>query len=292
MLRRSISLFLVFFLFGFTAIYFLQHRINGVVGEYHQTEEMLFLPSGPIVKKLSMGFESLVADIYWIRAIQYFAGGRMRDPTRRFDLLYPMLDITTTLDPAIIPVYEFGAVFLGEPAPIGANDPALAIKLLEKGIAANPDDPELYLRLGFVYYWYLKDYKQAAKIFLQGSDLAKGKPWFRTMAAFALSRGGDRLASRYLWEQIYESSENKRAKENALAHLAELQAEDQIEALEKVAAKFREQSGRWPRSFVELATHGYLRGIPLDPSGVPYLLDPESGKVYVSADTKLQIVPK
>ncbi|MGB7624161.1 MAG: hypothetical protein WBN92_17585, partial [Terriglobia bacterium] len=125
-----------------------------------------------------------------------------------------------------------------------------------------------------------------------GSDRAKGKPWFRTMAAFALSRGGDRAASQFLWKQIYESSENKRAKENALAHLAELQAEDQIEALEKVTAKFREQSGRWPLSFIELATHGYLRGIPLDPSGVPYLLDPESGKVYVSADTKLQIVPK
>ncbi|MBZ5553596.1 MAG: tetratricopeptide repeat protein [Acidobacteriia bacterium] len=292
MLRRSITLFLVFFLFGFTAIYFLQRRINGVVGEYHQTEEMLFLPSGSVVKKLSLGFESLVADIYWIRAIQYFAGGRMRDPSRKFDLLYPMLDITTTLDPAIIPVYEFGAVFLSEPPPIGANDPQRAIGLLEKGIAANPDDPELYLRLGFVYYWYLKDYKQAAGIFLRGSKLPQAKPWLRTMAAFSLSKGGERASSKFLWRQIYESSENKRAKENALAHLAEMQAEDQIEALEKVTAKFREDSGRWPRSFIELATHRYLRGIPLDPSGVPYLLDPESGKVMVSADTKLQIVPK
>lgn len=216
----------------------------------------------------------------------------MRDPSRRFDLLYPMLDITTTLDPAMIPVYQFGAVFLGEPSPIGAGNPRLAITLLEKGIAASPEESELYLRLGFVYYWYLRDYRQAANVFLQGSEHAKGKPWFRTMAAFSLSKGGDRAASLYLWKQIYESSEGKRGKENAMAHLMELQAEDQIEALEKVTAKFREQSGRWPRSFVELATHGFLRGIPLDPSGVPYLLDPESGKVFVSADTKLQIVPK
>jgi tetratricopeptide (TPR) repeat protein len=292
MFRKSITLFLVFFLFGFTAIYFLQRRINGVVSEYHQTEEMLFLPSGPMVKKLSLGFESLVADIYWIRAVQYFAGGRMRDPTRRFDLLNPMLEITTTLDPAMIPVYEFGAVFLSEPPPIGANDPRQAIKLLENGITANPDDPELYLRLGFVYYWYLKEYKQAAAVFLRGAELPQAKPWLRTMAALSLSQGGDRASSWFLWKQIYESSENKRAKENALAHLMELQAEDQIEALEKVTAKFHEQSGRWPRSFVELATHGFLRGIPLDPSGAPYILDPESGKVYVSADTQLQIVPK
>ena len=292
MFRKSLTLFFVFFLFGFTAIYFLQQRINGVVGEYHQTEEMLFLPSGPIVKKLSVGFESLVSDIYWIRAIQYFAGGRMRDPTRKFDLLFPMLDITTTLDPAMIPVYQFGAIFLSEPPPIGADSPRLAITLLEKGIAANPDDSELYLRLGFVYYWYLKDYKQAAQVFLHGSEHAKDKPWFRTMAAFSLSQGGDRVSSRYLWEQIYESSESKRGKENAMAHLLALQAEDEIEALEKVAARFRERNGRWPRSFVELATHGFLRGIPLDPSRVPYLLDPESGKVYVSADTKLQIVPQ
>ena len=162
---------------------------------------------------------------------------------------------------------------------------------MNKGIAANPQAPDLYLSLGFVYYWQLKDYKKAAEIFLEGAQYQKGKNWLKNLAAYTAARGGDRTTSKYLWEQIYETAENKRAKENAMAHLLELQAEDQIDALEKVVARFRQQTGHWPRSFVELATHGYLRGIPVDPTGVPYELDPQSGKVKASADTRLPIPP-
>jgi tetratricopeptide (TPR) repeat protein len=292
MLRRSLTLFVVILLFGYTAVYFLERRITETVGEYHQTEDILLLPSGEAVKKLSLGFESFMADIYWIRAVQYFGGGRINDPTRKFDLLQPLLDITTTLDPAMIPVYQFGAVFLSEPPPIGADNPKAAIKLLRKGIAANPDNPDLYLSLGFVYYWQLKDYREAAQVFLEGSEHQKGKLWLRNLAAYTLARGGDRATSKYLWAQIYETANNPRAKENALAHLMELEAEEQIEALEKVSARFRELNGRPPRNFIELIVRGALRAVPLDPSGVPYHLDSETGKVLVSVETKLLIIPK
>lgn len=292
MLRKSITLLLVVVLFGFTAIYFLQQRINGIIGEYHQTEDVLFLPSGYVVKKLSLGFESLVADIYWIRAIQYYGGGRMKDPTRRFDLLAPLLDITTTLDPAIIPVYQFGAVFLSEPPPIGAGDPGRAIALLEKGIASNRDNPDLYLSLGFVYYWQLKDYKRAAQAFLEGAPYQKGNPWLKTLAAFTLSRGGDLATSRYLWQQLYQTAENDHARSNALAHLKALRAEEDMIALRKLVEVFRQRLGRPPRNFGELVLRGYLREIPLDPSGVPYLMDASTGEVFLSADTKMQIIPK
>lgn len=290
--RKSITPFLLIVLLGYVLIHFFQEGINRTIGEYHQTEEVLLLPSGQVVKKLSMGFESLMADMYWIRAIQYFGGGRMTDPTRKFDLLAPLLEITTTLDPAMVPVYQFGAVFLSEPSPMGAGDPHAAIALLQKGISLNPGNPDLYLSLGFIYYWQLKDYKQAARVFLEGAEYQKGKLWLRNLAAFTMARGGDRVTSRYLWGQIYETAENQHAKNNALAHLMELETEDQIEALEKMTVRFRDRFGRYPHNFAELAVYGYLRGIPLDPSGVPYLLDPESGKVFVSANTKLVIVPK
>ncbi len=292
MLRKSTSWFLVILLFGYLAVFFLQRRIDRTIGEYHQTEDILFLPSGKVVKKLSLGYASLMADIYWIRAIQYYGGGRIMDPNRNFDLLAPLLNITTTLDPSMIPAYQFGAVFLSEPPPIGAGNPQAAIRLLDKGIAANRETPDLYLSLGFVYYWQLKNYKEAAQVFLEGAKYQKGRPWLRNLAAYTLMRGGDRSTSKYLWEQIYETSENKRAKENALAHLLELRAEDQMEALRRVVDRFKKENGRFPRSFVELATRGYLRGIPLDPTGAPYRLDAESGKIMVSADTKLPIPPK
>ena len=52
-----------------------------------------------------------------------------------YALLYPLLDITTTLDPLFNIAYRFGAIFLAEAYPAGAGRPDLAIALLEKGIA-------------------------------------------------------------------------------------------------------------------------------------------------------------
>jgi tetratricopeptide (TPR) repeat protein len=292
MARKTSLIFLTAVLAGYMSVCWAQRRIDGAIGEYHQTEDVLFLPSGNIVKRLSLGFESLVADIYWTRAIQYYGGGRMDDPTRKFDLLYPLLDITTTLDPQMIPVYQFGAVFLSEPPPIGAGDSASAIRLLRKGLEANSGNSDLYLSLGFVYYWQLKDYKEAAAVFLEGSQYQQGNVWLKNLAASTLARGGDRATSMYLWRQIYENTDDKRAKENAVAHILELQAENEIDALEKIAERFKERLGHFPEGFPDLVRSGYLRGFPVDPSGAPYLLDPQSGEVYVSADTKLPIPPK
>ncbi|MDD5541615.1 MAG: tetratricopeptide repeat protein [Acidobacteriia bacterium] len=291
MVRTGKLIFLVVLLAGYGAVYTAQRHIDGTIGEYHQTEDILFLPSGKAIKRLSLGFESLVADIYWIRAIQYYGGGRMNDPTRKFDLLYPLLDITTTLDPQMIPVYQFGAVFLSEPPPIGAGDSATAIRLLRKGLEANPGNVNLYLSLGFIYYWQLKDYKMAAEIFLEGAPYQRGNLYLKNLAAFTLARGGDRRTSMYLWRQIYETSDDKRAKENAVAHLLELQAENDIDELEKIATRFQHTTGRFPQGFSELVRAGYLRAVPVDPSGAPYLLDPQSGEVYVSASTQLPIPP-
>ena len=55
--------------------------------------------------------------------------------TPEYDLLYPLLDLTTTLDPLFNIAYRFGAIFLAEAYPAGAGRPDLAVALLEKGIA-------------------------------------------------------------------------------------------------------------------------------------------------------------
>ena len=98
------------------------------------------------VRRLTRGYNALAADLYWIRAIQYYGGAKRRlrtlqaagaaDASRApdYQLLYPLLDLTTTLDPRFNIAYRFGAIFLAEPYPGGAGRPDLAIALLEKGL--------------------------------------------------------------------------------------------------------------------------------------------------------------
>ena len=85
-------------------------------------EEVLYLSSPKVLKRASLGYDGLLADIYWTRAVQYF-GGRRHNDARSYNLLFPLLEITTELDPHLEVAYEFGGSFLAPPPPNGAGQP-------------------------------------------------------------------------------------------------------------------------------------------------------------------------
>ena len=189
------------------------------------TEESLYL-TREAANRIAFSFRPLGADLYWIRAIQYY-GGRKREidaaaaqpapspgsrPALNYDLLYPLLDITTTLDPRFNIAYRFGSIFLAEPYPAGPGRPDLAIALLEKGARAMPGKWEFMEDIGFVYYWNLHNYPMAAAYFNRGADLPGAPWWLRSLAATTLAKGGQRSASRLLLRQMYESATEERAR--------------------------------------------------------------------------------
>src|SRR5215475_11334627 len=117
----------------FAGSVFSRHRVDELRGKEATLEEVLYLPSGKVLKRLSLGYSGLLANIYWTRAVQYF-GARHIKHSQRYDLLYPLLDITTDLDPNLIVAYENGAVFLSQKTPEGAGQPDKAVTFVEKGI--------------------------------------------------------------------------------------------------------------------------------------------------------------
>src|ERR1700736_4414422 len=79
-------------------------------------EEVLYISSPKALKRMSLGYEGLLADVYWTRAVQYF-GSKHHDGAHDFKLLAPLLEITTTLDPQLLVAYEYGANFLAPQPP-------------------------------------------------------------------------------------------------------------------------------------------------------------------------------
>ena len=140
----------------------------------------------------------VLADVYWIRALQHFGSDRQRpDRPGRFELLYPLLDLTTTLDPDFIVAYRFGAIFLAEPDPGGAGRPDLAIALLEEGRAADDrTSGSTTTTSGSSTTGTCTTTQNAAEWFKRGGDLPGAPWWLRTYAAVMLTSGGDRQASR------------------------------------------------------------------------------------------------
>jgi len=252
------------------------------------SEETLYL-SQRATSRIVFAHRALVSDLYWLRAVQYF-GGHTRiaqarqagvlgpppalaaAPPDAFNLLYPLLDITTTLDPRFNIAYRFGAVFLSEKYPHGPGRPDLAVALLEKGLRNSPEKWQYWQDIGFVYYWSVHDYLKASAAFRRGADLPGAPWWMRSLAATMLAKGGDRNTSRLLWTQLYDTANNEYARNAAKMKLMQLKAIDDLEQLQAALDR------------------GVLRSLPRDPAGTPYRVGPGS-RVELSPESPLFPLP-
>lgn len=272
-------------------------------------EASLYLP-GNALKHLTVGYNALAADLYWIRAIQYYGDLKLRlekpgsatvssgqadvsadRSGTAFPLLYPLLDITTTLDPAFNIAYRFGSIFLAEAYPRGAGRPDQAIALLEKGLRHRPDKWEYMQDIGFVHYWWRHDYQAAADWFNRAGDVP-GAPWFiRSLAATTLAEGGDHASSRTMWQSIRQTADNDWLRNEADRRLEQLDALEFMASLQQRIDQFVQRTGQTPQTWDPLVRAGLLPGMPVDPRHVPYEID-GAGHVVLSVRSPLFPLPE
>jgi hypothetical protein len=227
-----------------------------------------------------------MAELYWTRAVQYYGDKRAHDDPN-FELLWPLLDISTTLDPQLLAAYRFGATFLSERPIAGAGRPDLGVELVQRGIKANPEYWRFYEDLGFIYYIHMKDYAKASAAFLEGSKNPQAYDWMKVMAARIAEKGDSRATSMFLWNELYQSTKDPAIKQNALVHLRLLRAEADCEQLDFLAAEYEKRTGRRPETLRELINAGMLSGAPLDPLGTAYVFG-KNGKAEISPSSPLR----
>jgi tetratricopeptide (TPR) repeat protein len=254
-------------------------------------QEVLYITSPKALKRMSLGYDGLMADIYWTRAVQYF-GGHRATGINQYRLLGPLLEITTHLDPHLIVAYEFGANFLAPAPPNGAGEPERAIQLMQNGIRANPDAWKLYYNLGFIYYLEMHDYANAADAFARGSEIPGAHPFLKILAANMAQHAGEVQMARMLWTTTLETTADKEIQDNARKHLRALKVDEDITTLEKIAEQFHERTGHWPTSFAQLIAARLLPGVPVDPLGKPYKLIPNEGRFEVADPSALPFINK
>jgi len=171
-------------------------------------EETLYVSSGDALKRASLGFDGLMADIYWIRTLLYFGekfeqqrGANQYFDVSKLELLEPLLNITVEFDPKYVAAYRFGAVFLPE---INAD---AATRFAERGVRNNPDEWRLYQDLGFVQ-WRRNRFREAAEAYARGARLPGAPAWMQTMPALMMAKGGDRETAREIFLRLYEESDD------------------------------------------------------------------------------------
>lgn len=243
-------------------------------------EEKLYL-TGNMVKRISLGFNGLVADWYWMRSLQYVGGKILSLPQNvqlddlgKLDLrlLAPLLDNATTLDPEFMEPYEYAAIVLP-----GVNVQE-AIRITKKGIAANPSSWRLYQHLAYIH-WQNQDYEAARDTYGEGAKIPGAPPWMEAMKARMAVEGGSRNTAREIYQRMYEQAGDDQVKQMARRRLLQLDFFDDRDALRQVMGAYKSQVGKCPASWRDLEPalraikiRRNSAGVPIDPSGVPYLV--------------------
>src|SRR6266478_625365 len=261
-------------------------------------EEQLYI-NGKTVKRISLGFNGLAADWYWMRSLQYVGRKVLNTPREiqlddlgqlNVKLLAPLLDTATTLDPEFMEPYEYAAVVLP-----GVNVEN-AIRIINKGIAANPSAWRLYQHLGYIY-WQRKDFRAAAEAYSRGATIPGSPPWMEAMKAKMLAEGSSPATAREIYLHMYQEAGDEQVKEMARRYLMRVDSLDERDGLRKILAAYQLRSGRCPSSWREvepvfraLRLRVDASGAPLDPSGTPYVLD--NTKCEVELDPKSEVPGK
>ena len=253
-------------------------------------EETLYL-NDKTARRISLGFNGLAADWYWMRSLQY-VGRKFLNHQQdislddmselNMKLLAPLLDTATTLDPEFIEPYEYAAIVLP------AVDVQQAIRLTQKGIAANPNAWRLYHHLGYIY-WRQEQYQTAAEIYGRGAQISGAPAWMEAMKAKMTADGGSRATAREIYLRMYEQSNDEKVKDMAHKRLLQLDSLDQRDSLRKVLAAYRARTGKCPDSWKEIEPVLRALRVPVDASGAP--LDP-SGVPYVLRECEVELDPK
>lgn len=255
-------------------------------------KRLLYLRSGESARRATLSFKAVAADIYWIRAIQHYGRDKKSDRVEgRFELLQPLLDLTTTLDPHFNIAYRFGAVFLSFTPPNGPGRWDQAIALLEKGLRHNPTRWQFAYDIGFVHYFYTKDYAEAARWFNRAADMPGAPEWVRSLAARTAIQGGDIAGAEALFAELEQSPEAaiRQVGERGRLQIRALRA---IDELTLRINKFHELNGRYPNGWDDLVRARMLSGAPVDDTGAPFLYDAPTHSVLISPASTLSPLPQ
>lgn len=182
-------------------------------------EELLFFPSGTLLRPASLGFDTLAADLCWLRAIQYYGRHRLTD--RVYTGANHVFSVIARLDPRFVSNYLFGAIVLAQDA--GDSDAALA--LLDRGMHATPSAWEIPFEAGFLEYLVRRDVAAAAPHFRRAAAYAEDPDLARRFAAWSSYRSGDVTSAERLWRDMAETSHNATVRATAQGYLQRLHVE-------------------------------------------------------------------
>lgn len=268
-IKSVLPLLLLSVIFLAPLIYLLQVKLENMTRKSATGDDILYVTPGQYLKPLTLGYNLAVADILWLRAVQYVGGEVPSEGTYRW--LYPMADTITTLDPSFDMAYHSAGIVLA----VYANPKRIeeSVAILKKGVENSPGEWRHPFYLSFMYWHYLNDYKSAAKYMTITASHPKHPPYTENLAARLYAEAKDPESGIMFLSKVIETTPDEKVKKELEQRLVELIIERDIIHLEDAVKAFKDKTGKLPATLSDLITVGIMKQLPKEPGGGYYYLD-------------------
>ena len=231
------------------------------------------LPRATLLRIGGRAFLPLLADYYWLAAIQ--ATGRATTEEEYRDVA-DYAQLITDLDPDFAYIYRFAGVVVpfnrGRETWVNTRE---STAILEKGVARFPSWVLLRTLLAYNYSVFHKEYARAAQLLEETVRLPGAPPYLSFLATRLYAQAGSFEAASAFADEFAAKSEDPETRAAFEHRKKEIALERILQRIDQAVAAYREHNGRLPRDLKELLASGELTALPQDPL---------EGELYLGAD--------
>ena len=198
-----------------------------------------FVPAPSAVEFASLGFDAILADYYWLQAVQVAGANDIVD-AEMAGHLGRLVDVVTTLNPHVDHPYRFAAVWMTH----SEEQVRAANVLLERAVAHHPDEWRNYFYLGFNRFFYLGDFEGAAESLEIATGLPSAPSYLPRLVARLKSQRGDIDVAEVFLRQLLETTSDETEIAKIESALDEVEIEYKARHLDRARVAYVRLSGR------------------------------------------------
>lgn len=233
------------------------------------------VPAASAARWLSLGHPTLLANLFYLRAVQYI--GEPRAGERGWEKLYPIVELVTDLDPGHGYAYQVAGTILGSYDRVEESN-----AILEKGMRNCPDRYILPFLRAFNAFYYAGDYAEAGR-FVEIAARTPGAPAHLRQNVLAMYVKGNRTdAALAFLEQARAAAQDDETRRAIDVQVKQALLERDAALLDEAMARYEERHGMRPFGLFALLADGLVERIPEDPFGGVYVIGAD-GRVRSSA---------
>ena len=233
----------------------------------------LYLPEARYVRLVTFGFDHFFSSLLWFKTISYFGEHFASD--RDYRWLGNMCELISDLDPKARHVFEFCSTMLSW----AVNEPLKSTSLLSKGIESEPRYWRYRYLRAFNYWYFLGKPEVAAQELREAAFLPDAPVFLSSLASRLIATRDDPDAAIAFIKDLISNSKTESAKSALEEQLKLGYLTKQLRSLQAALDRYRQTYGILPESLEQLADKGFIGGMPLDPFGRQFFIDPETGQV-------------